>query len=100
VKIVRSPPEASRLAPLAGCHAPLPHATLVVAIGGTVLGVTIWAVGLLVTRDAGDPTGRRRAGLGAGLSIALLLALVAGCQAEPGGPVVIPDEEPAAGRAP
>lgn len=51
--------------------------TLEGAVGGTILAGTLAAIGLLATRD-GDPVGRRRAWLAAGVSLVLLVALLVG----------------------
>lgn len=64
----------------------LAQGMLVVALGGTILGITVAAVGLMVTRHRRDPVGRRRAWVGAGLSIALLVALIVDLQRKLGFP--------------
>jgi hypothetical protein len=67
---------------------------LVVSLGGAILGGTLSAVGLLVTRHDGARRDRWIAGAGAIASIALLLALVVGLQRDGvlGGPIVVPDD--------
>lgn len=67
----------------------LARGALVVAIGGAILGATLSAIGLLVTRPPSDPTGRPRAWLGAVLSVALLLVLIAAFEREIGGPIPV-----------
>jgi hypothetical protein len=67
----------------------LGRSALVVAIGASILGVTLAAVALTVARPREDPVGRRRAWVGAGLSTALLVALVALLWLGALGPLVV-----------
>lgn len=67
----------------------LAQGMLVVAIGGTILGVTLSAIGLMTTRHRRDPVGRRRAWLGVGISCALLVALLIAFGSGLAGPIVV-----------
>jgi hypothetical protein len=90
---------AGGIALLAGAAPLLGRGALVVAIGGSILGATLAAVGLTATHDAADPAGRRRAWRAGILSVTLLILLVAAFQLRLGGPVVTAAEAGAGGAA-